>query len=104
MKYLTFLIFYLITCFSVKAQDKAFSTAERVKTMLQSIAEILFGVCTPSGRLNVSFPRSAGHLPVSELALYDSRMNRRVEPGEFVMQIGAASDKLFLNKSIHVSD
>lgn len=29
----------------------------------QSIAEVLFGKINPSGRLNVSFPKSVGHLP-----------------------------------------
>jgi len=30
----------------------------------KAIAEILFGKVTPSGKLNVSFPQSVGHLPV----------------------------------------
>ena len=30
----------------------------------RAIAEILFGEVNPSGRLNVSFPQSTGHLPV----------------------------------------
>ena len=29
-----------------------------------AIAEILFGIVNPSGKLNVSFPKSVGHLPV----------------------------------------
>ena len=29
-----------------------------------AIAEILFGLVNPSGKLNVSFPKSVGHLPV----------------------------------------
>ncbi|MBQ8423162.1 MAG: glycoside hydrolase family 3 C-terminal domain-containing protein [Coprobacter sp.] len=41
-------------------------------------------------------------LPVSELALYDVRMNRVVEPGEFEIQIGSSSDKIHYNKVITV--
>lgn len=41
-------------------------------------------------------------LPVSELALYDVRMNRVVEPGEFEIQIGSSSDKIHYNKVIIV--
>lgn len=33
-------------------------------------------------------------LPVDELALYDENMNRVVEPGEFELQIGSASDDI----------
>ena len=37
-------------------------------------------------------------LPVSELALYNARMQEVVEPGEFELQIGSASDKIHFTK------
>jgi beta-glucosidase len=30
----------------------------------RAVADVLFGDCNPSGKLPISFPRSAGHLPV----------------------------------------
>jgi beta-glucosidase len=41
-------------------------------------------------------------LPVSELALYDRQMNKVVEPGDFELQIGSASDKIHLSKTVTV--
>lgn len=42
-------------------------------------------------------------IPVSELALYDRQMRRVVEPGEFELQIGSASDDIRLKRSITVA-
>lgn len=41
-------------------------------------------------------------LPVAELALYNARMQEVVEPGEFEIQIGSASDKIHFTKVITV--
>jgi len=41
-------------------------------------------------------------LPISELALFNQQMKRVVEPGEFELQIGAASDDIKIRKSIFV--
>jgi beta-glucosidase len=41
-------------------------------------------------------------LPMSELALYNADMKRVVEPGEFELQAGAASDQISLTKTIQV--
>lgn len=41
-------------------------------------------------------------LPISELALYNARMQEVVEPGEFELQIGSASDKIHFTKVITV--
>jgi beta-glucosidase len=41
-------------------------------------------------------------LPMSELALYDADMRRVVEPGEFELQAGGASDQISLTKTIQV--
>lgn len=42
-------------------------------------------------------------LPMSELALYNLEMKRVVEPGDFEIQIGSASDDIKLTKTITVS-
>jgi beta-glucosidase len=41
-------------------------------------------------------------IPVSELALYNEKMERVVEPGAFELQIGSASDDIRINKTITV--
>jgi len=41
-------------------------------------------------------------VPVSELALYNVRMDRVVEPGEFEIQIGNSSDNIIFRKNIVV--
>lgn len=41
-------------------------------------------------------------VPVQELALYNARMQKVVEPGEFEIQIGSASDAVIFNKTIVV--
>lgn len=41
-------------------------------------------------------------LPISELALYNARMQEVVEPGEFEIQIGSAVDKIHFTKVITV--
>lgn len=41
-------------------------------------------------------------VPVSELGLYNDRMKYVVEPGEFDIQIGSASDNIFFHKTITV--
>lgn len=41
-------------------------------------------------------------VPVSELGLYNERMQYVVEPGEFEIQIGSASDNIVFNKTINV--
>ncbi|NHA07179.1 glycosyl hydrolase [Mucilaginibacter sp. HC2] len=41
-------------------------------------------------------------VPVSELGLYNERMQYVVEPGEFEIQIGSASDNIHFNKTITV--
>ena len=41
-------------------------------------------------------------LPMSELALYNADMKKVVEPGEFELQVGTASDQIKLIKTIEV--
>jgi beta-glucosidase len=41
-------------------------------------------------------------LPIKELALYNADMKKVVEPGEFELQVGSASDQIKLIKSIEV--
>jgi beta-glucosidase len=41
-------------------------------------------------------------LPMSELALYNADMKKVVEPGEFELQVGTASDTILLQKTIQV--
>lgn len=41
-------------------------------------------------------------VPISELALYNARMQKVVEPGEFEIQIGSSSDNIAFNKTIVV--
>lgn len=41
-------------------------------------------------------------IPVDELALYNERLQRIVEPGEFEIQVGAASDDIKFRSTIHV--
>ena len=41
-------------------------------------------------------------LPISELALFNQQMKRVAEPGEFELQIGAASDDIKITKTIEV--
>src|SRR5690606_13988201 len=41
-------------------------------------------------------------IPVAELGLYNDRMQYVVEPGEFEIQIGSASDNIHFRKTIHV--
>ncbi|GAP71626.1 beta-glucosidase [Candidatus Symbiothrix dinenymphae] len=43
-------------------------------------------------------------LPVAELALYNAKMEKVVEPGDFTLQIGTASDNILLKKTISVKD
>ena len=39
----------------------------------QAVAEALFGICNPGGRLSVSIPRGAGQLPVADDSLFPQR-------------------------------
>lgn len=41
-------------------------------------------------------------VPIQELALYNDRMERVVEPGEFEIRIGSASDRIVYNRTIVV--
>ena len=41
-------------------------------------------------------------LPISELALWNARMQEVVEPGEFAIQIGRAADNIQFTKVITV--
>jgi len=41
-------------------------------------------------------------LPIAELALYNADMKKVVEPGEFELQVGTASDQIELTKTIQV--
>jgi beta-glucosidase len=41
-------------------------------------------------------------LPMKELALWNVDMKEVVEPGEFELQVGTASDQILLNKTITV--
>ena len=41
-------------------------------------------------------------LPLSELALYNTRMQKVVEPGEFEIQVGSASDQIHFVRTIIV--
>jgi len=43
-------------------------------------------------------------LPMSELALYNVDMKKVVEPGEFELEIGTASDNILLTKIIQVKE
>lgn len=43
-------------------------------------------------------------LPISELTLYNINMKKVVEPGDFEIQIGDASDHVVFNKIIHVAN
>ncbi len=42
-------------------------------------------------------------IPIEALALYDSQLKKRVEPGAFELQIGSASDDIRLHKTIFVN-
>lgn len=39
-------------------------------------------------------------LPMNELALYNVNIKKVVEPGEFELQVGSASDQIKLRKTI----
>lgn len=41
-------------------------------------------------------------LPIQELALYNIDLKKVVEPGEFELQVGSASDQIKFKKSIYV--
>ncbi|NDV84457.1 glycoside hydrolase family 3 N-terminal domain-containing protein [Bacteroides sp. 51] len=41
-------------------------------------------------------------MPISELALYNAYMKREVEPGEFEIQVGGSSDRIYFNNIITV--
>lgn len=41
-------------------------------------------------------------LPMSELAIYNAYMKREVEPGEFEIQVGNSSDRIYFRKTIQV--
>ena len=41
-------------------------------------------------------------IPIDELALYNERLKRVVETGEFEIQIGRASDDIKMRRSIYV--
>ena len=42
-------------------------------------------------------------LPIAELALYNAKMEEVVEPGDFEIQIGAASDDIRFKKTITIN-
>lgn len=42
-------------------------------------------------------------VPISEFALYNSRMEKVVEPGEFEIQIGSSSDRILFKRTIVVN-
>jgi len=77
------------------------------------VSDVVSSVATPVRELKrfakVNIPKGETRtvrfeLPVSELALYDSSMQRRVEPGEFLLQTAPSSDNILLNKTIHVAE
>lgn len=68
-----------------------------VATPVQQLKAFKKEFVKAGGKVKVEF-----EVPVSELALYNVRMDRVVEPGEFEIQIGNSSDNIIFNKTIVV--
>lgn len=75
------------------------------------VRDLVSSVVTPVKQLKAfsKVPVKAGEtqtvhltLPIEELSLYNSKMKKVVEPGEFELQIGAASDDIRITKKITV--
>lgn len=74
-------------------QDKISSVATPVQQLKAFKKEAI-----PAGRRK----KIRLEVPLSELALYNVRMERVVEPGEFEIRIGSSSDRIFFRRTIVV--
>lgn len=79
----------------VYVHDKVSSVATPIK-QLKAFKKILI----PAGE------RTKVHLEVSvsELGLFNERMQYMIEPGEFEIQVGGASDKIYFHKMVRMSN
>lgn len=68
-----------------------------VATPIQQLKGFKKELIKAGKRIKVTF-----EIPVSELGLYNERMQYVVEPGEFDIQIGSASDNIYFHKTVTV--
>lgn len=74
-------------------RDRISSVATPVRQLKAFKKELIEAGATKTIQLEV---------PLSELALYDARMQEVVEPGEFEIQIGSASDNIHFTKVLTI--
>lgn len=103
---LSIISFSIISC-SVKEpvyKDAVAPVDERVRDLVSSVVtpvrelKRFSKVLIRSGETK----RITFELPVKELALWNINMKEVVEPGEFELQVGSASDNILLRKRIIV--
>lgn len=68
-----------------------------VSTPIQQLKAFKKVDIQPGGKTTVSL-----EVPISELALYNAYMKREVEPGEFEIQVGSSSDRVYFRNKIAV--
>ncbi|MCD7900369.1 MAG: glycoside hydrolase family 3 C-terminal domain-containing protein [Bacteroides sp.] len=68
-----------------------------VSTPIQQLKAFKKVDIQPGGKTTVSL-----EVPISELALYNAYMKREVEPGEFEIQVGSSSDRVYFRNKITV--